>query len=119
MPWYSALFEPGLWAGTGASALAFVGGRVTKRDARIKKLEDEVEECRKRDADWKLLRVGVQVMVEETRRERPNSPALRTMSSLLGQAFGPTPTLAEFQELIGKVDEATPNYEPPFRAAPR
>lgn len=100
------LFDPAVWAGAGAAALAFVGGRVTKRDARISKLEEEVEECRKRDADVLILTAGVRLMVGEMKRRSPGSPALQMFGDLLNRRLGPPPSIDEFAELLKQIDQA-------------
>lgn len=105
MPLLQSLFDPSIWAGAGATAIAFVGGRVTKRDARINKLEAEVEECRQRDARFVIIEAGFRMVVGEMQRDNPNSVALQMCGDLLSRKLGPAPSLGDFSELLAKLDE--------------
>lgn len=83
----------------GAGLLGLVG-------AKFHKLETEVRECRKRDANVVILMAGVRMMVGEMRREIPDSHSLKVMGEIFGKAFGPPPSADELANLLHQVDIA-------------
>lgn len=95
-------------AGGGGGVLGFVAGHVKVRDHRMKKLEQQVEECRARDADVVILKAGVRLLVGKMRREHPESVELQMFSDLMNQRGFGTDTLApdSFDDLLKKIDEA-------------
>lgn len=103
------VLDPSTWGtGVGGTALGLVTGHFKTNKGRISKLEKEVEECRARDADFKVLAAGFRMVVGEVMRENPKSPALQMCGDMLNRKFGPAPTIDEFADLIGKVDEVAP-----------
>lgn len=98
-----------LGGSTGTGVLAFVV-------ARFHRLEKEVRECRRRDADVRIIMAGVRVMAGEMRRELPKSQALAMFEDLCMRRLGAPPDIDDFVDLLRKVDEAVPDYEPPRRA---
>lgn len=102
------LSNPALLFGStgGTGVLAFVG-------ARFHRLEKEVRECRKRDADVRIIMAGVRVMAGEMRRELPKSQALAMFEDLCVRRLGPAPDINDFVDLLRQIDDAAPDYEPP------
>lgn len=113
MPGFT-LLDPAVLTGVGSAIAAFITGRVTKRDDRISALETEVEECRKRDARFVVVEAGFRMVVGEMVRKDPRNQVLRLCGDLLNRELGPAP--ADFADLLSKIDDATPDYEPPFRS---
>lgn len=106
---WSALIDPQTWgSGLGGAALGLVTGHFRTNRGRIAKLEAEVNECRKRDADLHVVKAGVRLLVGEMMRENPASPALQMFGDLLAQKLGPAPTIDEFANLLKEADEADP-----------
>jgi hypothetical protein len=108
------LFDPAVWStGIGGTALGLVTGHFKTNRGRITKLEKEVEECRERDADFKVLAAGFRMVVGEMMRENPMSPALQMCGDLLNKKLGPPPTIDDFADLLAQADERAPDYVPP------
>lgn len=116
MPWYSSLLDPAtlFGAGGGGGLLGFLAGHVKTRNGRIAALEEEVEECRKRDARLIVVEAGFRMIVGEMCRKDPKNQVLKLCGDLLNRELGPAPS--DFEDLIHKLDEVAPDYEPPFRA---
>lgn len=104
----AALLDPTVLfgGGGGATALAFVA-------ARFHRLEKEVRECRKRDVDMAILSAGVRMMVGELSRELPSSQSLKLFGDMIAEKLGPPPSIEDFADLLRKVDNAAPDYQPP------
>lgn len=110
---FAALIDPAVWSGAGGAggaALGLVVGHVKTRNGRIAKLEKEVEECRRRDADFRIISAGVRLMVGELRDKIPDSQALKMFGDLMEQRLGPPPTAEDFDDLIGQIDKADEEY---------
>jgi hypothetical protein len=104
------VLDPGTWGtGIGGTALGLVTGHFKTNRGRISKLEAEVHECRKRDADLHVVKAGVRLLVGEMVRDNPNSQALKMFGDLLAQKLGPAPTIDEFADLLKQADEADPD----------
>ena len=104
-----SLADPALWGtGLGGTVLGLVTGHFKTNRGRIAKLEAEVEECRKRDADFKVVAAGFRMVVGEMMRDNPQSPALQMCGDLLARKLGPAPTIDEFTDLLKQADEADP-----------
>jgi hypothetical protein len=101
--WESVSSSP-LWTGAGTAVLGFIGGHVKVRTGRLAKLETEVAECRKRDADFEILKAGVRMMVGEMKRSNPSSPALQMFGDLLERRLGPPPPIDDLQHLLNEID---------------
>jgi hypothetical protein len=103
------LFDPAMWTtGVGGAALGLVTGHFKTNRGRITRLEKEVEECRERDADFKVLAAGFRMVVGEMMRDNPHSPALQMCGDLLNKKLGPAPSIDEFAHLLNQADEASP-----------
>lgn len=115
------VLDPGTWGtGVGGTALGLVTGHFKTNRGRISKLEKEVEECRERDADFKVLSAGFRMVVGEMMRENPNSPALQMCGDLLNKKLGPPPSIDDFANLLQQADKADPHYvAPPPGTRPR
>lgn len=106
---WQTFLDPQAWStGIGGAAIGLVTGHFKTNKGRISKLEKEVDECRKRDADFKVLGAGFRMIVGEVMRENPTSPALQMCGDLLSRKFGPAPTIDEFADLLKQADEASP-----------
>lgn len=103
---FASIVDPAVWSGAGGALIGLVAGQVTQRGARLAKLEAEVEECRRREADFRIVTAGVRMMVGELRRELPKSTALKTFGDMLEQRLGPPPTIDDFRDLLTQVDRA-------------
>lgn len=108
---FERLVDPAVWGtGAGAAALGLVTGHFKTNRGRIDRLEKEVEECRRRDADFRVVAAGFRMVVGEMQRENPRSPALQMCSDLLNRKLGPPPTIDDFVDLVNQIDEVSPNY---------
>lgn len=106
---WQTIVDPQLWGGTaGGAFLGLVTGHFKTNRGRITKLEQKVEECRKRDADFQVLGAGFRMIVGEVMRENPNSPALKMCGDLLSRKFGPPPTVADFADMLKQADQVSP-----------
>lgn len=112
--------DPTIWApGLGGGIVGLVTGHFKTNRGRISKLEQEVEECRQRDADFKVVAAGFRMVVGEMMRDHPKSPALQMCGDLLTRRLGPAPTIDEFTDLLKQVDSAVPDYTVPQGRKPR
>jgi len=95
--------DGGFWAGVGAGAapvLGLVGAAMSRRNGRLARLEREVEACKKRDAEFVIVKAGLRLLVGLVSREMPLSPELRMFRDLMDQL-----TSAEDLSHIAGVDE--------------
>lgn len=94
-------FDPTTVIGTlgGGGILGFVG-------AKFHKLDVEVQECRKRDANIVVVMAGVQLLVGKLERDDPDSIELRMFGDLLNRRLGPPPSVDDFADLVSRIDEA-------------
>lgn len=107
---WASVLDPSVWGtGVGGTALGLVTGHFKTNRGRITRLEKEVEECRERDADFKVLAAGFRMVVGEVMRDNPRSPALKMCGDLLANKFGPPPTIDEFTDLLKQADVADPH----------
>lgn len=114
---WQTVLDPSLWGGAGGgAAIGLVTGHFKTNRGRIARLEKEVEECRQRDADFKVVAAGFRMVVGEMQRENPKSPALKMCGDLLSRKLGPPPTIDEFTDLLKQVDESVPDYQRPGEA---
>ena len=82
----------------GGGILGFVGAKFHKLDA-------EVQECRKRDANIVVVMAGVQLLVGKLERDDPESVELRMFGDLLNRKLGPPPSVDDFADLVKRLDE--------------
>lgn len=109
-----SLFDPAvLTTGLGGTVVGLLTGHFKTNRGRIARLEKEVEECRQRDADFKVVAAGFRMVVGEMMRDHPQSPALQMCGDLLTRRLGPAPTIDEFTDLLKQVDQAVPDYTTP------
>lgn len=101
----ASLLDPSLLIASGGGLLGFVGGQVKVHRGRVAKLEKEVEECRKRDADFQIITAGVRMVVGKMRREDPDSPELRMFADLCHRRLGPPPAMDDFADLLSQLDD--------------
>ena len=75
------------WQGAGSGAVAalttLAGPILHRRSGRLGRLEREVEACKKRDAEFIVVKAGFRLLVGIVSREMPNSPELRMCRDLL------------------------------------
>lgn len=114
-----------LLAPVGTGIFAFVTGRVTKRDARISALEQEVEECRKRDGDVVVIKSCIRVLMGDAMRREPGNEAVRMCADLLNRRLGENAKEPDdFQDLLNQIDAVSapvvvPAGVPLHRQVPR
>jgi hypothetical protein len=100
-------------AGTGTAIVGFIGGVVQQRtsrearfeqrvDQRISELESEVAECRKRDGEVVILRMGMRMIVPEMQRLDRNNVILAQVANALSALPEDTDSMAS---LLGKLNE--------------
>lgn len=99
--------DPAIWSGAGSAVLGLVTGSVAARRGKVAKLEAEVAECRRRDADYRIVTAGVRLMAGEIKRELPDSKVLAMVSDLLDRRLGPPPSVDDLADLITELDEKT------------
>lgn len=83
----------------GSGVLGFVA-------AKFHKLDSEVQECRKRDANIVVVLAGVQLLVGKLERDDPTSVELKMFGDLLNRKLGPPPSVENFADLVRKIDLA-------------
>jgi hypothetical protein len=83
----------------GGGVLGFVG-------AKFHKLDVEVRECRRRDADIVIVMAGVQLLVGKMKRDDPESIELKMFGDLLNRRLGPPPSVDDFNDLVSQIDQA-------------
>jgi hypothetical protein len=83
----------------GGGVLGFVG-------AKFHKLDVEVRECRRRDADVVIVMAGVQLLVGKMKRDDPGSVELQMFSDLMARRLGPPPSIDDFNSLLAQIDKA-------------
>lgn len=110
MGFWEGFLDPAAWStGIGGAALGLVTGHFKTNRGRISKLEQEVRECHKRDADFRVFAAGFRMVVGEMARDNPNSPALKLCGDLLNKKLGPPPSIDDFADLIKQADEVHPD----------
>lgn len=108
---WSSLTDPSQWAiALGGAVAGGATGLFKTNRGRIARLEKEVEECRQRDADFRVVAAGFRMVVGEMMRDNPHSPALQMCGDLLNRKLGPPPTVDEFSDLLNQADEVDPQY---------
>jgi hypothetical protein len=100
-------------AGFGGTFLGFIGGVIRQRKTaesdfstrvidRLNKLEEQVEECRKRDGHIAVLGLGMKMVVPELQRLDRANPVLKYVAD----AFSALPVEDNsFEELINKLKD--------------
>ena len=75
------------WQGAGSGAVAalttLAGPVLHRRSGRLARLEREVQACKKRDAEFIVVKAGFRLLVGIVSREMPHSPELRICRDLL------------------------------------
>lgn len=99
--------------GTGAAALAFIGGMAKERtgreasfnsrvDKELGALRDKVAECEKERTQVAIIKIGVTMLIEDMRERDPRNPVLLAVAAAYSY-LDPEPQ--DFAALLKKLNE--------------
>jgi hypothetical protein len=112
-----------LAAGAATAVVGFVGGVIQQRtsretrfedriDKRLAELEGEVAECRKRDGEVVILRMGMRMIVPEMQRRDPGNPVLTQVANALSALpEGGDDDMADLLEKLNQVPSMSERTE--------
>lgn len=112
----SALSDPAAWLGVGGSGgiIGFVVGHIKVRDAKITRMEKEIEACRERDAHLIVLTACFRSLWGEQMRREPDNPVLKMCGDLLAAKLPVSPEekkLDGFADLMSELNKLSPTGE--------